>query len=570
MRIYIFLVLMLVNAQLGISQQYSGFDFAPPLDIPMKLSGTFGELRSNHFHSGIDIKTGEREGLKVFAIEKGYVSRIKIQSGGYGRALYITHPNGFVSVYGHLSKYNTIIEEYVIKSQYKRQSYELDLYPETSQFPVEQGEIIALSGNTGRSGGPHLHFEIRSAADQKPINPLLFNYSVADNVSPVINVIKIYPEGPGSTVEGSFKPKDFFTRNKGRYYALNNKDTINASGTILFGVNTYDPFNGGNNKNGVYSIQLFVDDQEIYGHQLTTFSFDETRYINSFIDYKEYKDKSRRVQRSFIDPNNHLSIYTTKNDHGLKVEAGNLYSIRYEIKDISGNAAVLKFWVRGNSAKDGKMDASQSKNGPLFSYRKNNEFNAENLSLEVPGRALYNDFYFEYEVSATKPGLFSDVHRLHYETVPLHSYCKLSIRPDSLPQRWADKALIVKIKKDGTYSSYGGTYQNGKLHTKTREFGNYCIVLDTIPPNIRPVNIKNNKSLLAQNTIKVKITDERSGIKSYDAYLGNEWILMEYDAKNDLLIYRFDHKLKEGDNEFKLLVVDERDNISEYSVNLKY
>ncbi|MCD4698124.1 MAG: M23 family metallopeptidase, partial [Bacteroidales bacterium] len=275
------LVFFILVTQILFSQNnYPPDVFISPLDIPIKLSGTFGELRSNHFHSGIDIKTGEKTGLNIYTIADGFISRIKIQSGGYGKALYVTHPNGYVSVYGHLNKYNDNINEFVIKEQYRRQSFEIDLYLKEGQISVSQGEIIAYSGNSGRSGGPHLHFEIRDEKSQKPINPLLFGYEVTDRVKPLINLLKVYPMSNIDQINGKNTSAIYYPiANKGNY-KLKYSDTIKITGSAYFGLNCFDPFNRGLNKNGVYSIKMFVDSSLVYAHKLETFSFDETRYIN--------------------------------------------------------------------------------------------------------------------------------------------------------------------------------------------------------------------------------------------------------------------------------------------------
>lgn len=568
--------LILLYLSLGIFSFYASSQgtiepsFVPPLDIPLKLSGTFGELRSNHFHSGMDLKTGEREGLNIYAIEEGYVSRIKVQSGGYGKALYITHPQGLVSVYAHLSKYNSTIEKFVLQKQYAQQSYEVDLYLKPEQLPVERAEIIAYSGNTGRSGGPHLHFEIRDAKSQKPINPLLFGFEVSDRRAPVVNVLRIYPLGSESTIQNQHKPKDFYPVVSAKKYHLKNRDTLEVSGRFYCGVNTYDPFNGGINKNGVYSIQLYADNELVYGHKLETFSFSETRYINSLIDYSEYKLRQRRIQQSWIEPNNKLGIYNQENREGLVVPPGKILPIRYEIADIAGNMSVLEFVVRGVEGNTFAQKGSPNPYGQLFEINKKNVFETDEVTLEIPGRALYDTLQFIYLQAPAKQGMYSPIHRLHNDRTPLHKWCPLSIKAENLPEKYQSKALIVKIEEDGDLSPFGGSFSNGAIHSKIRELGDFCILVDTIPPIIKPLNIKNNKSLLAQTTIRVKVTDALSGIETYNAYLDDRWILMEYDEKNDLLVYRFDQHLKDGENKFKLVVTDERGNIATYEAILNY
>ena len=561
---------LLVTLNLTSQERYPQNYFISPVDIEIKLSGTFGELRSDHFHSGMDIRTNEVEGFNIYAIADGYVSRIKVSSGGYGNALYITHNNGFVSVYGHLQQYNQKISEFVKNEQYRRESFEVDLFPPKDLLKVTKGEIVALSGNTGRSGGPHLHFEIRNEATQKPINPLHFGYKVKDITPPVINLLKVYPANHNTLVENKNISAEFFTQNDGKEYSLVKKDTIRISGKAYFGINTYDPFNAGNNKNGVYSIKLLLDEKLIYEHDAETFSFDETRYINSLIDYKEYKLKKRRVQKSYIQPNNQLSIYGKVENKGvIKIKEGIVHELTYMVSDIAGNISQLSFFIKGKQ-QNIKPLLNSEKQDELFSYKTNNSFKTEDIIFEVPGKALYDDLYFEYKVSPSSKNSFSPIHHLHYDYVPLHARCNLKIRPDSLPQKLQDKALIARIGEKNKFKSAGGEWVDGFIETRIREFGKYCILVDTIPPEIKEVDIYNNKDISKQNTIKVKIEDKLAGIKSYRGTLNGKWILMEYDAKSDLLIYRYDGHLIDGNNNFELKVVDEKNNISEYKVNLGY
>jgi len=569
-KIFLLLIISLqLTAQNFIPQNY----FIPPVDIPIYLSGTFAELRSDHFHSGMDIRTGEEEGLNVYAIADGYVSRIKVTPGGYGKALYITHPNGYVSVYGHLQQYNSILNEYVINQQYLRESYHVDLFPKKDQFFVKQGEVVAISGNTGRSGGPHLHFEIRDEASQKPLNPLLFGFKVTDNTPPVINLVKIYPASINSIINHKSKPAQYFTVHKGHEYSLKNADTLTIGGSAYFGINTYDSFNNGNNKNGVYSIQLFVDSALVYKHTANKFSFDETRYINSFIDYKDFKQKRRYVQKSYIQPNNHLSIYNHEINKGvIKFIEDKVFHVMYVVSDIAGNEASLSFNVLGENTENNQSieKKPETLQGELFTYTHKNYFKTDDLVFEVPSRALYDNIQFIYQVSASPENTYSALHHLHVDYVPLHTWCNLSIWPDLLPLKLQDKALIAKVIEDGEFESAGGEWVDGFIKTRIREFGNYCIVIDTVSPEIKPLNIRDQKNITHQQTIQIKISDELSGIKNYNGTLNNKWILMEYDLKNDLLIYHFDKNLKQGSNIFKLTVTDEKGNQSNYQAELVF
>jgi len=549
------------------SQSYPTNYFRSPLDIPLYLSGTFGELRSNHFHSGMDIRTQEKPGFNVYAIADGYVSRVKIAPGGYGRALYITHPNGFVSVYGHLQRYNDKLNKYVTAEQYRKRSYQVDLYFKKGQFPVKKGEVVAWSGDSGRSGGPHLHFEIRDETTQKPINPLLFGFKVEDKNRPLINVLKVYPADNFSSVNGKNAPVEISTEWTGTKYRLKGNDTIEITGNAYFGINTYDPFNGGKNKNGVYSIKMFMDSTQIYSHKLETFSFDETRYINSFMDYKEFKQKRRTIQKSYIQPNNRLSIYKDVINRGIICFSDNkLHKIDYDVSDVVGNMSTLEFVVKsgGNTT----IIAPSAPEETLFTYSGTNIFEEDGVKLTVPGKALYDTIYFKFSISPALTTGFSKVYHLHYDYVPLQTWCELTISDSEVPDKLTDKALIAKVNDKNKISSAGGKETGESITTKIREFGNYFVTIDTIPPDIKPINIKNNKIITNQNTIKVKITDDLSGIESYVPTLNGNWILMEYDAKNDMLTYRYDEKIKKGENIFKLKVTDEKGNISTYKAKV--
>ncbi len=565
-KLYIILIALFIN-HAGNGQSYPKDYFRSPLDIPLFLSGTFGELRSNHFHSGMDIRTQEKPGFKVYAIADGYVSRIKVAPGGYGRALYITHPNGFVSVYGHLQEYNKTLNDYVTKEQYRRESYSVDLYFKKGQFPVKKGEVVARTGDSGRSGGPHLHFEIRDAGTQKPINPLLFGFKVQDKTRPLINVLKVYPADNNSLINGKNTPLETGTEWVGTKYNLKGNDTVEISGKAYFGINTYDPFNGGKNKNGVYTIKMSVDSTLVYSHSLETFSFDETRYINSFMDYREFKQKRRTIQKSYIQPNNRLSIYRDVINRGvISFNDGKLHKITYDVGDVPGNTSTLEFWVKSVPGNKNKPVSKPA--GILFTYTGTNYFKKDGVKLTVPGKALYDTLYFKYSTSPALSSGFSEVYNLHYDYVPLQTWCNLSISAEKVPERLTSKALIASIDKDGDISSAGGKFKDGIITTRIRDFGSYFIAVDTVPPKIIPVNIKNGKDITNQKTIKVKITDDLSGIKSYRPAINGNWILMEYDAKNDMLIYRYDDKINKGENIFELKVTDEKGNMSTYKAKV--
>ncbi|MCK4406543.1 MAG: M23 family metallopeptidase [Bacteroidales bacterium] len=568
------LIIFLLFSSLAQSQnKYPQYYFRSPIDFPIKLSGTFGELRTDHFHSGIDIKTNGKQGKFIYAIADGYVSRIKVSPTGFGKAIYITHPNGYVSVYAHLKKYNKKIEKFVRAKQYEHELFAIQIFPKKNEFPVTKGEIIALSGNSGGSDGPHLHFEIRETKTECPVNPLLFGIKVKDYIRPKIKTLKVYPLNKNSRVNDSITPVEYKIAGWGLKHYIENNDTIHVSGEIAFGIQTYDLLNDVNNKNGVYSVKLFVDSMLYYSHNLEKFSFNESRYINSFIDYKEFKLNKKRIQKSFIEPNNRLSIYDSTVNRGRIIFSDSLYhNITYVIEDVKNNSSELSFVVKSNINHniDSIVQDSSFISQHIFLYNTENRFEQDDIKIYFPENCFYNSFDFVYKESESIEGVFSKVHHIHNEYTPVHRRFNISIRTDSLPEFLRGKAIIVRLNKNDDLRAKGGKWKNGFITAKVREFGRYTVIVDTIAPEIKPLNIHNKKKIYNYKTIKIKIIDELSGIKFYRGTMNDKWILMEYDAKNDLLTYFIDDRMKKGKNHFKLEVKDERDNISVYKAVLDY
>jgi len=304
--LYIFLLFFSLS---GIAQQPpEETDFRPPVDFRMLLSGTFGELRSGHFHSGIDIKTGGVTGKNIHSIGDGWVSRVKVSPYGFGNALYITHPEGYTSVYGHLEAFNNDLADYVLEEQYKQKRFSVDIPVPRGEFIFHKGDVIAKSGNSGSSAGPHLHFEIRDAATQNILNPLRFISGVKDYIRPKISGLMVYPESDYSLIDGANKTRKYNLEGWGPVYRLVDGYKINVSGPFSIGVKAYDLLNDSHNKNGVYRYEMFVDGEKTFGWQADEFAFAETRYINSLIDYASYAEKNGRYVRTAIDPNNRPSM----------------------------------------------------------------------------------------------------------------------------------------------------------------------------------------------------------------------------------------------------------------------
>ena len=555
-------IVVLMLFSLVCSGQEHPQDFHPPLDIPLVLSGTFGELRSNHFHAGIDIKTQGQSGLKVYAIADGYISRIKVSPWGYGKAIYITHDNGYSSVYAHLMRYTGAIQDYVISSQYKNQSYDIELFPTKNELRVKKGEIIGLSGNTGSSAAPHLHFEIRNSQNQYPQNGLQFGFDITDNIPPVIKELKVYSKSKKTVIDGDYEDKLYQVKGSGKNCYIDK--TIEVSGLYALGVNTYDLLNKAKNKNGVYSIEVLLDSQLIYSHTMKEFGFHETRYINSHLDYSEKVTNKRKLHKCFLEPNNKLSIYDYVANKGIIKPKNDTQKVVIRVKDVYENVSELNFKVKKSEQISSDNNTKETvKFTSIFPYEEHNTFGNELLSIEIPKYSLYDTLFFTYKVFEDSSDIFhSPIHCVHNEESTVHSPYALSVKttePDSL----ASKSYICKLNKKGKPNYVGGKYKDGKISVKTRLFGNFTVAIDTINPVVKGLNIYPGKTMKS-STLKMTIKDGESGVKTYSATINDEWVLMEYEPKSNKLTHYFKKDLKAGKHIFKLVVYDSVNNATEY------
>lgn len=536
--------------------------FQNPVDIPIILAATFGELRTNHFHAGIDIKTQKREGFNILAAAEGYVSRIKIQHWGYGKAIYITHPNGYTSVYAHLQKFSPEIEAYIKNNQYNKESYTIHLFPQKNQLKVKKGATIAFSGNSGGSSGPHLHFEIRDSKTEKIINPLLFGIEVRDTKKPNIVSAYVYPIDDFSQInQSNIKQKLSITRlPNGNLVA----GKIFASGNIGFGIKAFDRLNGAMNKNGIYKLEAFVNKEKIYQHTLETFSFTEGKYVNLLIDYEHHYKKRERIQQCFIVPHNKLNIYSKVINEGtVFIQNGMTYSIDIVASDIKGNKAILTIPVQG---KDQKIvfETAQKKTPYHFKRELFNQVKKANVTLAIPKYSFYKDVT-DFDFSVTK-----GVVKVHDKSIPLHKSFTLSFDVSEYPKLEQKKLFIGRVNSKGYVNSYASTKRKeNKLYTSTKTLGKYKLATDLKKPTIVPINFKNGQTLTNFRFLKVRIKDDLTGIKSYRATIDGQWILMEYEPKTKTLTYDFnDSKYRSlpkiNKHQLKIVVSDYVNNTNTY------
>lgn len=556
------------------NSEYPADYFRPPLDIPLYLSGTFGELRSNHFHSGIDIKTQGVEGKNVYAVADGYVSRVKVSAGGYGKALYITHPNGTVSVYGHLKSFNSAIEKYIRELQYANESFEVEAFPTKETLPVKKGDVVAFSGNTGSSGGPHLHFEIREESSQYAVNPLLYkSIKIKDVLQPSILELGIYPVDESSLINGKYDTAFFAVEGAGKDYVLKGKPKITVSGNVSFGVRAVDLMSDISNKNGVYQIELEMDGQEIFDITMDKLSFSTSRYINSLIDYNYYKKAERRVVRTQIDGNNKLFNYHKVKNNGIVYFYDEMtHRFVFRVKDAYGNTSELKFDVVSTIPETKPFSKAMAKtdNAEFFEFDEENEFSKDGIELNFPENAFYQSFWFQFKEIKTDSTKYSPVYQAHNKFTPVQKSFSIEIEPKNCPANVKQKLYIAYSSDGKNYDYAGSEWKGDKLAASYNQLGYFTILADAENPVITPVNIANGKNIATQNSIKITIKDKKTGVKNYRATLNGKWILMEYDAKNNLLTYNYDDRLVKGENLFKITVSDQLNNESVYQAKLVY
>lgn len=562
--VFLILLLFLLNFPISAQSNYPQNDFRSPVDTTLTLAGNFGEIRPNHFHAGFDVRTNNREGMPIYAVADGYISRIKISAFGYGKALYITHPNGYTSVYGHLKSFNSPIQTVTSKVQYLEESYEIDTLLSDDILPVKKGDFIGLSGNTGGSQGPHLHFEIRDTKTEMPINPYCFGYQIPDTIKPRITQLAIYPLDDFSTVNGKKTSKKIAPIYKKGNYTYLKQDTILVNGNIGFGIECYDTETRSTNKNAVYSIELQSGGKRIYYHEMEKFSFENARYVNAHIDYESKQKHSTQIQKCFVSKNNLLGIYKDLINGGvLNFNDDSVYWIRFIVKDFVGNATELMLKVK-SSAK--KISSKEISSAPLVSdCLKENVFNSEDIKITIPAFALYDDIFFNCEKPGSITGTFSPLYKIMNNETALQKAISISIKPVRLPDSLQSKACIFSLNKKGGKSYEGGVFDDGWVTTQTRSLGSFAITIDSIPPKIK-TSFKLIKDqtpdLHKAKTIGILASDNLSGIRKYRATIDGKWVLCEYEFKKNLLLYTFDDKITPGLHQFKIEVTDDKENKS--------
>ncbi len=534
-----------LQAQIFPPKNYPKGYFTWPVTATKALAANFGELRPNHYHMGLDCKTDQRENVPVVAAADGYIAKIKIEPFGFGRCIYINHPNGLTTLYAHLNEFAPAIEKYITEQQYKLESWKVFIDIPANLLPVTKGQFIANSGNTGGSQGPHTHFEIRDTKTDKVLNPLLFGFPVADNIAPEILRLAVY-DRTKSTYEQS--PRFILIKKVNGVYVTVPATIIAPSGQVSFAVTAYDRYTGSTNQNGIYEGDLFVNDEPIVGFQLDSISYDETRYLNAHIDYKLKSSGGPYVQHLSRLPGYPQGIYKdVKGDGVITLNNGDTSAVKIEVKDTEGNTSVLKFSITSKGSWTPVTSYSQQN---IFRPGFVNVFENDAISLYLPATHLYDFIHFTCLPVKGKKG--NEAFLLQSGNVPVQAMFPIKVKntsivtPDKMVMHrwWGSKDDYAKAVKEGDW-----------FKASFREFGNVELIADVTPPTVTPVGFKDGIKASKLSRIAFVILDNSEELLNFRAELDGKWLRFSND-KGKTFIYKFDEHCQPGEHELKISVED--------------
>jgi hypothetical protein len=584
---------------------------------PGSLAGTMGELRSTHFHTGIDIRTNNEIGWAVLASKSGHISRAAVSPSGFGNVLYVTHPDGTTTLYGHLDKFNGAVDRHVRNARYTHRTSDIDLTFPAGQFNVKQGDTIAFAGNTGSSGGPHLHFDIRR--DNSALDPLKFEFAeIKDITPPIIQKIALKTLDINSRVNDRFGRFEFYVSRVGKNYTFN--PPILASGKVGIEILGYDRVDNPRYKCGINFIEVFVDSQKVFSQRIEELDLQESRSIYALLDFKVMRSQGEKFYKLYLDDGNKLGFYTSSPGGGqIKVNPDKTSNVRIVLKDIYGNASEVNFrlmpsapikevntmegakipvaydyqentlaittqacaekktvaWFNGTSKEIASAYYSKGRSVYLFDLRKEipDSINTcgqsliPNIKVVVPAGTEYKYYSDVMDVQFAKNALFDTLyfnaaHQLRQDSteiftignplVPLNRSISISLQPTLTYS--TDKNVGVYKMVGNQFNYVGGKWANGRMNFTSREFGHFTILADTVPPTIRLIYANNQ-------AVRFKIRDYLSGIASFEATINGQWLLMNYDAKNEAIVSERKTKDELLKGDFQLTVTDNAGNV---------
>jgi len=563
----LFFLFSSLYSQFALAQsETSKSSFAMPITGVLGITGSFGEIRSDHFHSGVDLRTDNKIGKEVRATQDGYISRIKVSPVGYGKSIFIDHKNGLTSGYGHLDRYSDQINEYVKTIQYQLKSFDIDVFPKSDELPVKKGDLIGYSGNSGGSSGPHLHYEVRTTIDQRIINPIPNFLNIVDSIAPIIRSLHIYRLDSQNYANGFNRKVDFTVFKAKNGYTINSIPRV--YGKIGIGVDVFDRLNNLSTQCGFKNLSLSVNGKIVYNLTLDKFAFAETRYVNSIIDYETQYNSGKEIVKLFVQPANFFSGLRNVIGNGvIPVVPDSTYKIEIIASDASNNSSKLSFSIKGINPNSKPETKEVKKDQSVFlSYKLNNSIINDTFNLTIPKNSIYDNMYFVHSTRSLPNLKYSPLVQLHFPQIPLQQKINLKIKAINLPVKYQSKALLATIDKKQKIVAAGGEWVNGFVSGNISSFGKYFIAVDTLAPEILPINIRQEKNMSSTQSIIFKTADELSGIKKINGYIDNQWVVFDYDLKNDLIQYFFDKKRlnRNAKHTLEVVVSDAKNNENRY------
>jgi hypothetical protein len=540
---WIFSILFTLN-----SQEYN---LNSPIDLPLNLSGTFGEFRSSHFHYGLDVTTNKKPGYNVYSIDSGSIVRIKVSTSGYGKVLYISHPNGLTSIYAHLKEFSPKIQEYIKAQQYLNESYSVQKFFNNGEMKVNKGDLIGYTGNTGGSSGPHLHFEIRNTKSQNPINPLSFNYKYDDSNRPIIKSLYVFNEDD-SFKKNNSKKYEIKKINDSLYIA----DKIIYSNKIGIGIEVYDRQSKNNyNRNGVYEVKMFLDSILNFSYKMDKINIDESVFRKIFYDYSLLKTKKKRIQKVYYPPNSKLNFLNHNLSTGIfKSSDKDEKDVLIEVSDWNNNKSYLNFKIEGNTSDflEKSIDGIEIATSQKYLIKKNNS------EIEFKKNSFFNNVTLNIKYQ-------NDTLKIDEDLYPLRKLYNIKIFKqveDSIIKR---QSFIGLINNNGKLSYLKTSNKDNFFSVNSSNLGSFTLSRDSINPEIKALNFSLNKDISNQKTIRLRIYDKTSGIKSYNVLINNKWALFEYEPKSNLIFHNIDEGIIEnGENKITIKVIDGVGNKTEF------
>ena len=537
------------SAQIFSPKNYPQGYFQWPVKAKIAIVANFGELRPNHYHMGLDCRTDQHENVPVVASADGYIAKVKIEPFGFGRCIYINHPNGLTTIYAHLNDFYPALETYITQQQYNLKSWKVFLDIPADMFVVNKGQFIAYSGTTGGSQGPHTHFEIRDTKTDKVLNPLLFGLPISDNIAPDILHLAVYDRNI-STYEQT--PRLYPIKKVNGVYVTTPANIILNSDKVSFAITAYDRYTGSTNRNGIYEAVLFEDENALLGFQLDNISYDETRYINAHIDYKLRSTAGLYVQHLSRLPGYTNSIYTNViNDGVINLINDGTHAIKIEVKDTRGNTSYLKFGIQKSFG-----NTHPYLPNPIAVYEPNefrpgfiNIFENEKVMLVLPEICLYDSIRFKY--NEIIPAIGYPIYQIHNATVPVQALFPIKIK--NTVTKNPDKMVMHRFADDKNDFAKASN-ENGWYKASFRAFGNFQLMEDIVPPVIRPVGFKEGMHINGAGRLIFVITDNTEEV-NFTATLDGQWLRFSND-KGKTFIYKMDGHCGAGKHELIITAID--------------